>query len=339
MGHPLGRKNSRPHHDIRNLFHATNGPRLYHVKGARGNDLRAIVHQTAGWSQNATTLHCSRICWDVEGAVVGVRLENGGVDVFYVDESMDASVFTISSLAIPFLRLVDGTWTFVWEDQFKNIRDWRRRISKSHGLPVRKELKGQKLASGRGRYHLGKHQFTRRQAAKIYRDLLSDTDFLPDNSVITVVGTRSSNLYGHSRLEALVVALLQRLRRACVANQRTGLIFFDEGHGEYRKLYRKAKAYLPTGSDRGGWADGKLSKNLPLDNFTKDANIKESEHSFFIQLADLVSYAAFLKVKGETESLSEWQAALDLGRLYQTVPVRVLNTSASRADPLGIVRL
>jgi hypothetical protein len=268
-----------------------------------------------------------------------MRLERGGIDIFYVDESMDANVFAISSVAIPFLRLVDGTWTFVWEDQFKNIRDWRRRLSKERGLPVRKELKGQKLASGRGRYKLGRHQFTRGEASGIYRTMLGDTDYLPESSIITVVGTRTSNLYGHSRLEALVVALLQRMRRACVAGHRTGLVFFDEGHGEYRKLYRKAKVYLPTGSDRGGWAAGALSKNLPLDNFTKDANIKQSEHSFFIQLADAVSYAAFLKLKGETRSLEPWQEALGLNQLYDAIPMRVLNTSASRQDRQGIVRL
>lgn len=271
--------------------------------------------------------------------VLVMRLENGGIDVFYVDESMDSNVFTITALAIPLLRLVDGTWTFVWEDQFRNIRDWRRRISKVHNLPVRKELKGQKFASGRGRYRLGRDQFTRGQAAEIYRGFLADLEFLPEKSIITVVGTRTSNLYGHSRLEALVIALLQRARRACVASRRAGMVFFDEGHGEYRTLYRKAKVYLPTGSDRGGWADGKLSKNLPLDNFTKDANIKESEHSFFIQLADVVSYAAFLKTKAETNSLTDWQASLDLGNLYEAIPVRVLNTSASRNDRLGIVRL
>lgn len=268
-----------------------------------------------------------------------MRLQEGGVDVFYVDESMDANVFAITAVSIPLLRMVDGTWMFVWEDQFNNIRDWRRRLSKTHGVPVRKELKGEKLASGRGRYRLGKHQFTRGQATRVLRDLLVDLDFLPEASIITVVGTKSSNLYGHSRLEALVIALLQRLRRACNANRRMGLVFFDEGHGEYRKLYRKAKVYLPTGSDRGGWADGKLSKNLPLDNFTKDANIKQSQHSFFIQLADIVAYSAFLKAKAEIGLLPDWQAGLGLGDLYGGIPVRVLNTKASRTDSLGIVRL
>ena len=121
-----------------------------------------------------------------------MRLGNGGMDIFYIDESMDASTFVLAAITIPFLRQVDGTWTAVWEDQFGNIRDWRRRASKNLKVPVRKELKGQKLLSGRGRYNLGKHQFTHTEAAQVYRALLTDIGFLPDLSVITVVGNRES---------------------------------------------------------------------------------------------------------------------------------------------------
>jgi len=73
--------------------------------------------------------------------------------------------------------------------------------------------------------------------------------------------------------------------------------------------------------------------------FQHPANIKESEHSFFIQLADIVSYAALMKVKGEMGRLTPWQEATSLASLYDTIPVTVLNTRASYRDPLGIVRL
>jgi hypothetical protein len=268
-----------------------------------------------------------------------MRLEGGGIDVFYVDESMDANAFAISAIAIPFLRLVGGSWALVWEDEFQNIRDWRRRASKALEIPVAKELKGQKLLSGRGRYKRGLHQFTRKEGALVYGAILADTAFLPDHSIITVVGHSGSNLMGFTKLEALVVALLQRMRTACAKASRNGMVFFDQGHGEYRKLYRRARVYLPTGSRHGRWGRGQATKNLPLDNFTKDANIKESEHSFFVQLADLLSHAAFLKIKGEQGRLSPWQAAIGADVLYDLVPLRVINTDAATSDPQGIVRL
>ncbi len=268
-----------------------------------------------------------------------MRIGNGGMDIFYIDESLDADTFALSAITIPFVRQVDGTWTIVWEDQFANVRDWRRRASKSLKVPVRKELKGQKLLSGRGRYNLGKNQFTHGEAAQVYRALLSDIGFLPDMSIITIVGNRQSNLFGHTRLEALVIALFQRMRMACLRSERIGLVFFDEGHGEYRKLYRKARVFLPTGSSRGGWGSGQTTRNMPLDNFTKDANIKESEHCFFIQLVDLVVHAAFLKIKAEQKTLTPWQEHLEVGTLYDAIPHQILNTNAAKRDPQGIVRL
>jgi len=268
-----------------------------------------------------------------------MKLAPGGIDVFYVDESGDQDVFVMTAVAIPFLRPDHEGWALVWEEHFAKVRDWRRRTSTAHGIPVRKELHGNSLASGRGRYRLGKHQLQRAKAVPAYRSILGDLDFLQDTAIITVVGNRQSKLYGHTKLEAVLFALLQRMRRACEAAKRQGLVFFDEGHGEYRKLYRKARKYLPTGSSSGRWNTGQSSRNLPLDNFTKDANFKDSRHSFFIQVADLLAYAAFLKIKGERGSLAGWQAALSAGDLYDAVPIRVLNTRASTKGPQGIVRL
>jgi hypothetical protein len=268
-----------------------------------------------------------------------MRLGNGGIDIFYIDESMDHDVFAMSAIAIPFLRNIDGTWMVVWDDHFSNIRDWRRQIKQNLGIPVRKELKGSKLSSGRGRYKNGKDQFTRHEANRVYRTLLSNLSFLPDMSIVSVTGTRQSKLYSHSKLEALLYALLQRMRTACHKNQRTGLVFFDEGHGEYRKLFRRAQVHLPTGSSYGGWGSGGFSKNLPLDNFTKDGNTKDSRYSHHIQLADLVSYAAFLKRKAEVGALAPWQKVLSLGDLYDAIPIRVLNTKANTKDHQGFVRL
>jgi hypothetical protein len=109
-----------------------------------------------------------------------MRLGTGGIDVYYVYESMDPSAFVICGIAIPFLRNVEGTWTIVWEDHFENVRDWRRRALARDQLPVRKELKASKLLSGRGRYKQGRHQYTHGEAAGVCRSLLGDLGFLQD---------------------------------------------------------------------------------------------------------------------------------------------------------------
>jgi len=182
-------------------------------------------------------------------------------------------------------------------------------------------------------------QLQRPVAAAAYIAALADTAWLPSRSIITAAGTPNATLYGHGRLEAVPYSLLQRMRTAGEKSHRLGMVFFDEGHGEYRQLYRKARVYLPTGSRTGDWGGGVTTRNLPLDNFVKDANIKESEHSLFIRLADLLSYAALLKLRGERSTLTDWQHELELGRLYDVVSVQALNTFASRTDPQGLVRL
>lgn len=268
-----------------------------------------------------------------------MRLASGGVDVVYIDESMDQNVFAMSAVAVPLLRQVEGIWTFVWKDHLDSAKAWRKRARAASGIPAMKELKGSKLASGHGNYLQGSRQMTRAGGTAAYAALLADLGWLQPMAVISVAGSRTSNLYGHTKLEALLYAMLQRQRRAHVATSRNGLIFFDEGHGEYRRLYRKACVYLPTGSSQGSWPGGSATANMPLDNFTKDANIKDSKHSLFIQVADLVSYAAFAHVRASVSPGGAPAQGAGLGNLYSAIPQAALNLRAQRNAVLGIVRL
>lgn len=266
-------------------------------------------------------------------------LPHGGMDIHYLDESTDRDLLVIVTVAVPFIRQSDSAWTVAWPDHFQALRAWRRDLSKSFDIPVSKELKGSKLAAGRGRYRRGNRQLSRAEAAEAYRWALSALTFLQPESITTAVGTPASNLYGNTRLEAVLHALLQRMQATAGRQGRLGMVFFDQGHGEYRKLYRKAQIHLPTGSDRGDWGGGSGTKNVPMANFIKDGNEKDSRHSYYTQLADLVSYAALLALRAETGSLTPWQKDLGLGDLYDYIPKQVINLSATRFDSRGIVRV
>jgi hypothetical protein len=125
----------------------------------------------------------------------------------------------------------------------------------------------------------------------------------------------------------------------CVADKTNAITFFDEGHPEYRRLYRRAQVHLPTGSALGRWEDGN-SKNLPMDMFTKDANEKISTYCYFTQAADLIAYAVFLKIKGEYNQLTDWQSKHGFNQLYESIPKSKINLKASNVVPRdGIVRL
>lgn len=77
-----------------------------------------------------------------------------------------------------------------------------------------------------------------------------------------------------------------------------------------------------------------------MEHFFKDGNVKFSQHSQFLQIVDLIAYAAFLKCKAEAKALTPWQENLGLGDVYDSLPREILNRRAARNDPtLGIVRL
>ena len=247
----------------------------------------------------------------------------------------------MTAVAIPFLRFENAGCQIVWNHYFECARQLRKTMRQRHNLSTQKQLNGSKLLSGHGNYRVGNQGFTRQEALQIYIDLLAGLDFLPSSSVISVVGTASTRLYGYKSLLAVLYALLQRARKTCLDTQRIGLIFFDEGHNEYRKLYRQAQKYLPTGSNNGIWNTGGKIKNLHLGNFVKDGNIKDSKESPFIQFADLISFAALLETRKQMSTLNLWQQSLQAGDLYSRIPEKILNLKAAQKQnhPRGIVKL
>jgi hypothetical protein len=126
-------------------------------------------------------------------------------------------------------------------------------------------------------------------------------------------------------------ALFQRMRQQCAKRGCNAITFFDQGHDEYRKLYRKAQVHLPTGSRFGA------ARNLPLDMFVKDANEKNSKHCLFTQYADLVSYAALAKVRFEKGVMDQGQQDIGLQFIYDGLPTAFKNMKAGGKD--GIVRI
>jgi hypothetical protein len=280
-----------------------------------------------------------------------VFLSHNGVDVFYVDESGRHNQFVFTYVTIPLLRertvskvLRTKRWTFVWEDYLDAYRKFRRALRDTHGIPVRQDLHAFKLVAGRGRYGRRRGILGKRLGCETYRWMLQHLDmFLPPESIVTVVGTSADGFYGLRGPEACLFALFQRMQRQCRDPLRdtNGLTFFDQGHPEYIKAYRKARRHLPTGSILGRWSTGLSQANLKMDRFFKDGNFKDSKLSVFTQAADWVAYAATMYLAGEAGTLLGWQQRGGLGGAYSSIPRSVLNlrATAQRPHPLGIVQI
>lgn len=133
-----------------------------------------------------------------------------------------------------------------------------------------------------------------------------------------------------------MLGMFQRMRTQCYFNKVNGMVFFDEGHKNYITLYRMAQKYLPTGSMHGGWGAGK-TRNMPLTMFPKDANVKHSDLTYFGQIADLVSYAARLKLENERGVLAAKRVGRNHHAVYDAIPKASLNTLATMKRPDAIV--
>ena len=261
-----------------------------------------------------------------------MKLRSGGIDAFYIDESHDQRHYLVTSVRVPFLRNVDGTWNITWKAHFDGAKAWRKRLKTKLNIPVNKELHGNKLAAARGNFFKGKHNFSKPKAGAVYRECLSEIDFLPQHSIMSAVAPRGKFLFGRDRLNAAMMVLFQRIRRQCYADDRNGIIFFDSGHPEYRHLYRASCLHLMTGRKDGD------PVNLPLDMFVKDGNYKDSKHCFFTQTADMIAYAAFLKIKGENGNLTPTQQTYSHNNFYGALQGQLVNPLVSPQRD-GIVRL
>lgn len=262
-------------------------------------------------------------------------LRPGGLDIFYIDESHDTKLYAVTAVTVPFLRQRDGAWHIVWPEYFEAAKAWRGRLKDRFKIPPAKELHGVKLGKGRGAYKYGQHQFGPDESVSVFKGILSEINFLPEASIFTVVGQRGGLLYGEERLTRVMNALFQRMRSQTYARGANAMVFFDQGHPEYRSAYRKAQKHLLTGSrlELGG------ARNLPLDMFVKDGNEKNSAFCHFTQIADLVAYAAFSRVKLERGLVDQEQGG-KLATLYSSLPLKMINTKVSRGNPPdGIVRL
>ena len=184
-------------------------------------------------------------------------------------------------------------------------------------------------------YHKSGRNLDPTESFSAYSDAISSISFLPPASVMTVAARDESSLFGWRGIEAAFMTLMQRIRSHCDdrGENRNGMLFFDEGHDEYVRYFRRACTYLPTGSVSGA------TRNLPLSMFTEDGNFKKSQFSYFVQIADIISYAVLQKMRFETGVLNARRVQRGHHELYDKLPTMTINLAVTRSRRDGILVL
>lgn len=206
--------------------------------------------------------------------------------VAYVDESGDDGTKRRSSMSyvLGCVLIESAEWT----KAFDGLIAFRRYVRSAYGIPVRAELKANYLLHNGG--PLRGRPLSERARFKLYRSHMRIQDKLGMKAFAVVIDKRDAAVkFGDGRIASDIAweYLLQRLERSF--RQTEVLVVHDEGEAlAVRKRARKARRAGTAGSAFG---TGRL--NVPFLNLLDDPVPRNSQQSYFLQLADLNAYAAF----------------------------------------------
>ena len=100
----------------------------------------------------------------------------------------------------------------------------------------------------------------------------------------------------------------------------------------YGRIARRLGVFNMIPSQFGAWPGGAGARNIPTERIIEDIIFKDSQRSYFVQLADFCAYA-LLRKEHRLASKDKYGLHEAFGLLHP-----ILNLNASSRDPEGIVR-
>ncbi len=177
-----------------------------------------------------------------------------------------------------------------WPQAFDQMVNLRRRLSDRFRLRPAVEIRAQFITRGRGPgWPPDLAPGERRMIFSSHLDILAR---LPARAFAVAVDKRA-DASGPPVFNSAWEGLLQRLERTTSDEQTTVMVIHDAGeYAQVRRWVRRARRHLTAGSAFYPGTAG----NKPARFLIEDPIPRDSKHSYFIQVADLVAYAAFRSV-------------------------------------------
>lgn len=209
--------------------------------------------------------------------------------IVYYDEAGDdgfprysSAAFVLSALYMPYLA---------WRPNFEALHAFRRRLSKTVGLPVRTEFHTRQFLTNKNPYrNFGISDADRLAVMDEYCDLLASLDIRIINVCIDKTRIRKG---AYPVLDWALKFSVQRIENDLGRNgdeDSRFLVITDPGRvGKMRKTTRKVQRinYIPS-------MFGRFSYRREIARMIEDPLPKDSRESYFIQSADLVTYVVYL---------------------------------------------
>ncbi len=254
--------------------------------------------------------------------------------LMYVDESGDCG--TNNSKTTQFFLTGVVIHESYWRETLDSLLDFRKKVKRNTGWRVRHEIHAQEMVNGRVSNN---QNMPRNQRFVILRDLIDWLSTQDKIRIITISVDKQKFQDSSEVFERAWTALFQRFENT-IKNKNfpipeykdgfeKGLIIADSTNGEeLRKILRRIRRYNPVPNQSG---DG--YRNLPIETVIEDPFVRNSEHSYFIQIADVCAY--FARQYYDPNKFVKKQGA----RKYYERLEPVILKEASRKHPLGIVEL
>ncbi len=256
--------------------------------------------------------------------------------IAYMDETGDDGFPTYSS-ELFVLTSVYMHYQY-WKENFNKVLDFRRKLKNDYGLPIKLELHTKDFLTDKNpyrRYNISDKD--KRDIVFYYADLISKLNIEIVNVVINKKNIISEQ---YKVLQNALTYNIQRIENTLRnhSEKEMFLVITDEGRvGKMRKITRKIQKinYIPSKFDSSLYRQ-------EIERLIEDPLPKKSSESYFIQIADFVSYITFL-YSLEKFNRSKWAnrvaKKLTFDNVYQCLNniKSVLNLAASVKNEFGIV--
>jgi len=258
------------------------------------------------------------------------------VRIAYYDEAGDdgfprysSPLFALSAVYMHYLQ---------WHPNFERVREFRRALKRDFGLPVKMEMHTKYFVLGKNPYRLiGLSEPDRIQVMDLFADLIGSLELKIIN-VVVVKPRLPPNTAGV--LDTALKFSVQRIENHLDPTrnpQARFMVITDPGRvGAMRRTTRRIQRinYIPSRYEAGPY-------RREITALIEDPIQKDSTESYFIQLADFVSFVIYLYAHFET-GVGKTHGRMPMG-IDQTKVLRwmdqmrpSLNTRAAGDDEYGV---
>lgn len=254
--------------------------------------------------------------------------------LMYVDESGDSGMinsptryyFVLTGLVIHELR---------WQTNLEQIVSFRGRMRDEFGLRVREEIHAAAMINKPG----GLGRIKRNDRLTIIRGFANELAKMNDLNIINVVVDKQGKAVDYDPFTMAWKVLTQRFENTLSYQNfpgptnpdDRGMLFAD--HTDDKKLMqllRQMRRYNPVPNQP---TFGLGYRNLVLTSIIEDPNFRDSEHSYFVQAADVAAFLLYQRLA--PSSYVRRKSGQNYFRRLDSVLCKV----ASLSDPDGIVFL